>query len=78
MITADKLKLLTNMPAVMLTTGIQAAGYKKDKFETAKFLGITNGGQFCYNVSYIEDKEIHETKVFVSYDSVADKVAVDY
>jgi hypothetical protein len=28
MITADKLALLTNMPAVMLTTGIQAAGYK--------------------------------------------------
>jgi hypothetical protein len=39
MITADKLALLTNMPAVMLTTGIQAAGYKKDKFTKAQVPG---------------------------------------
>jgi hypothetical protein len=78
MITADKLRLLTNLPAVMLTTAIQTAGYKKDKFQTAKFLGLTNGGQFCYSVTYIEDNEVQTTKVFVSYDPTADKVSVDY
>jgi hypothetical protein len=78
MITSDKLKLLTNFPAFMLTTLIQQAGYKKDKFNTAKFLGITNGGQFCYSVTYVEDGEDCNTKVFLNYDSVADAVSADY
>jgi hypothetical protein len=62
----------------MLTTLIQQAGYKKDKFNTAKFLGITNGGQFCYSVTYVEDGEECNTKVFLNYDSVADAVSADY
>jgi hypothetical protein len=62
----------------MLTTLIQQAGYKKDKFNTAKFLGITNGGQFCYSVTYVEDGEDCNTKVFLNYDSVADAVSADY
>ena len=78
MITADKLKLLTNLPAVMLTQAIQAAGYKKDKFETAKFVGITNGGQFCYFVTYIEDKNVCNTKVYITYNPTEDKVSIDY
>ena len=78
MVTADKLKLLTNFPTFMLTTMIQQAGYKKDKFNTAKFLGLTNGGQFCYSVTYIENNEECNTKVFLNYDSVADVVSADY
>ena len=78
MITADKLKLLTNMPAAMLTMGIQSAGYKKDRFTSAKFLGLTNAGQFCYTAVYIEDNEECNTKVFVSYDPAEDRVSVDY
>ena len=78
MITADKLKLLTNMPAVMLTTAIQAAGYKKDRFTKAKFLGMTNAGLFCYTATYIEDNAEQECKVFVKYDPTADRVSVDY
>ncbi len=78
MITADKLRLLTNMPVVMLTTAIQAAGYKKDKFIRAKFLGMTNAGLFCYTATYIEDNEEQECKVFVKYDPTGDRVSVDY
>ena len=78
MITADKLHLLTNMPPVMLTEAIRKTGYKKDKFETSEFLGMTNAGQFCYKVSYIEDNEFVDTKVFVSYDRANDKILVDY
>ena len=78
MITADKLRLLTNMPPVMLTEGIRQTGYKKDKFETAEFLGMSNGNQFVYKVSCIEDNDIKECKVFVSYDPVTGKVTVDY
>ena len=78
MITADKLRLLTNMPPVMLTEGIRESGYKKDKFETSEFLGMSNGNQFVYKASYIEDNEFKECKVFVSYDPSTGKVTVDY
>lgn len=78
MITADKLRLLTNMPPVMLTEGIRQSGYKKDKFETAEFLGMSNGNQFVYKVSTIENDTFIECKVFVNYDSVTGKVTVDY
>ena len=78
MITADKLRLLTNFPPIMLTELIRAAGYKKDKFETSQFLGITNSGQFCYKVSYIENDEFQETKLFVTYDPTVDQVTADY
>jgi hypothetical protein len=78
MITADKLRLLTNMPPIMLTEAIRQMGYKKDKFETAQFLGITNAGLFCYKVEFIEHNEFVETKVFVKYDATQDKLTVDY
>jgi len=79
MITADKLCLLTNMPPAMLTEGIRQAGYKKDQFLRAVFRGITNSGQFCYSCEYKdEDGEIQPCQVFVTYDSAADKVSVDY
>ena len=78
MITADKLRLLTNMPPVMLTEGIRQSGYKKDKFETSEFLGMSNSNQFVYKVSYIENNEFQECKVFVSYETVTGKVTVDY
>lgn len=78
MITADKLRLLMNMPPIMLTEGIRQSGYKKDKFETSEFLGMSNSNQFVYKASYIENNEFQECKVFVSYDSFTGKVKVDY
>lgn len=78
MITADKLRLLTNMPAVMLTEGIRQAGYKKDSFKGARFLGITNANEFCYEVDYDDFGELTRCKVFVRYDPTADQVSMDY
>lgn len=78
MITADKLALLSNMPVIMLTTGIRQAGYKQDKFQTAKFLGLSNGNQFVYSATYVEEGDLQTTKVFVTYDPAADRVSVDY
>lgn len=55
MITAEKLKTLTTFTAPALSRAIQLAGYKGDTFTGAKFLGITNGGQFCYNCTYEDE-----------------------
>ena len=78
MITASQLKLLTTMTASELTNDIRLAGYKKDKFNTAKFLGMSNGQEFVYKVTYTEDGEEHVTKVFVKLHLPEGKITVDY
>ena len=69
MITADKLRLLTNMPAVMLEQALPAK--KRPKLAKARFLGLTNSGQFCYSVV---DTDGGEGKVFLSYIHAEDQV----
>ena len=66
------------MSPAMLTAGIRKTGYKNDQFVKSEFLGMTNGGEFCYKVEYIEDNDVHRTKVFVKYDSENDTAKVDY
>ena len=69
MITADKLKLLTNMPSFMLEEALPVKG--RPKLKSARFLGITNGGQFCYSVV---DTDGGEGKVFLTYIHAEDQV----
>ena len=80
MILADTLKTLTTFTAPALTRAIQIAGYKTDSFNSAKFLGITNGGQFCYSVTYTDMIEGDEctTKVYLTYDPVVGGITADY
>lgn len=76
MITADKLTLLTNMPTVMLQ---QALGKKGRDYQLtgSKFLGLTNGLQFCYFVTHAVKGGTDSTKVFLSYDPTAGTVIAD-
>ena len=78
MITADKLALLTNMPAVMLTCAAQLAGYNGPAFTSCKFIGITNGGQFCYTAVFQVKGGTDSTKIFLTYDHAEDRVIADY
>ena len=77
MITANKLALLINMPPVMLTQLLQASGYKKDRVTEAKFLGLTNAGQFCYEIDYDNFGTKEYRKMFLTYNPTADKVTAD-
>jgi chorismate mutase len=74
MITADKLKLLTSFPASALQ---QSVGIKDVTFTGAQFLGITNGGEFCYSVVYRAPsfEGTDSTKVFLKYDPTEDMVS---
>jgi hypothetical protein len=78
MITADTLKTLTTFThhALQMAVGKQAKGVE---FTGAKFLGITNGGQFCYSVVYRSKgfEGTDSTKVFLTYDPTAGKVSAD-
>ena len=74
MITADKLALLTNIPTVMLK---QTLGKKGDEYNItgSKFLGLTNGGEFCYHVVYQVKGGTDSAKVFVRLNPTNDMVS---
>ncbi len=78
MITADTLEVLTTYSPQYLTKAAQQAGYKGPVFTACKFLGITNGGQFCYMAVYPVKDGSDSTKVFLSYDHDEDRVIADY
>lgn len=74
MITADTLKTLTTFTAPALQ---RALGKKaEDDFTSAKFLGLTNAGQFCYMVTYKVKGGTDSTKVYLTYKAGA--VTADY
>jgi len=78
MITADTLKVLTTFTAPALTRASRDTGYDGPAFSSCKFLGITNGGQFCYKVVFPVKGGTDSTKVFLTYDHANDRVIADY
>jgi surfactin synthase thioesterase subunit len=84
MITADKLKLLTSLTATSLSQVIQRSGYKAKSFDPAqvkgsRFLGMSNGGEFVYELtSLTERKDLEVKKVFVRYDSSHEAITAGF
>ena len=76
MITADKVKMLTEMGPKGLNAllGKKARG---NEFTGAKFLGITNGGQFCYTVTFSVKGGTDSAKVYLSYSPEESRVIAD-
>jgi hypothetical protein len=74
MITAEKLKVLSSFPHSALQDTL---GVKDVVFTAARFLGISNGGEFCYNVVYRAPsfEGTDSTKVFLKYDPTKDMVS---
>jgi hypothetical protein len=77
MITADTIKVLATYSPQYLTKAAQLAGWKGANFTACKFLGITNGGQFCYTAVFPVKGGTDSTKVFLSYDHEMDMVIAD-
>ena len=77
MITADTLKVLTTFTVRALYRAAVNAGYKGANFSSCKFIGITNGGQFCYQAVFQVSGGTDSTKVFLSYDHDEDRVVAD-
>lgn len=80
MISAETLKTLVSFTPVALSKGLEMSGYSGQSFKNAEFLGITNGGQFCYKVTYYDESGLGETtdKVFLTYNHQMGSVKVDY
>lgn len=80
MILANTLKMLTTQTPSGLTQILKHSGYTGCFFKSAEFIGITNGGQFCYKVTYHDDSGEGEAvgKVFVSYNKANNSITADF
>lgn len=80
MITADQLKTVTTLGPKGLAVVLDQSGYSMCAFKTATFLGITNGGQFCYRVTYYDENGLGEEvgKVFVTFDHSTGGITADF
>lgn len=81
MILADTLRLLTTMGTRDLARVLDASGYAMCSFKEARFLGMTNGGEFCYRVTYFDDAGSGEDevgKVFVKYNTENQAITAEF
>lgn len=76
MITSSDISRCAYIDTSELEKMIQKKSVNK-KLMKSSFLGITNGGQFCYNVVYPDGQEIKKSKLFV-WINEADKLVVDF
>jgi hypothetical protein len=74
MITAEQLKMMTSLTHHHIKDALGKKG-KDYELTGSKFLGLTNGGEFCYHVVYkIDEKERDSTKVFIKYSPASGRV----
>jgi hypothetical protein len=58
MITAEKINKLSNLSSAGLNQALSNAGYTMfERVMDREFLGITNGGDFCYKFIYRDSTE---------------------
>ena len=71
MITAEQLTTLTTFTPAALTRALDNEDYQ---FTGTKFLGITNGGEFCYLCTFPVKGGTDSTKVFLKFDPTVGRV----
>ena len=81
MITADKLNEVTRIKKDALVSILENSSATPSwayAIKKCKFLGITNGGQFCYWVVFHVEGGTDSTKVFLTYNPADGTVKADY
>jgi hypothetical protein len=81
MITAEVLKQVTTLGPYALSRLLHTSGYRNARFETAEFVGITNGGEFAYSASFHDGEGTGRTvtaKVYVRYDQTTNRYSAEY
>lgn len=68
---------LLNLNANDLARIARSSGYKDANFTDCEFVGITNGGEFAYKATYLEERKKEFTKLYVWRDAAGNYVA-DY
>jgi hypothetical protein len=78
MITAETLTTLLSFTPAALTRAVEDTGYVGPPFTSSRFLGITNGGQFCYRVVFhVANGGTDSGKVFLTYNPSEGRVTAD-
>lgn len=69
MITAERIQRLAYLSNTQLEEALSRT-YPKDQVLTSRFLGITNGREFCYEIQFFDQHygENTRAKVFVNLD----------
>jgi hypothetical protein len=78
MITAEKVNKLSNLDKDQLQGALTTAGYAMcEKLLQSKFVGITTGGDFCYQFTYKDTYSglLSIGKLFVNIDATGNIVA---
>ena len=80
MISAEKLKTLISLEHRDLADLLSKNGYSVASFKNSRFVGLTNGGELCYRVTFYDESGSGEEtgKVFISYNSGQDRVLARY
>ena len=81
MIKAQTLIKLISLSTEDLGQALARSGYSGQSFESAEFLGMTNGGDFAYKVTYHDEAGTGEDavgKVFVKYDQASHCMTADF
>ena len=57
MLLAKEVNKLVSLDSYELTNILSSAGYitEVNSLTSTEFLGINNGGQFCYKITYVDD-----------------------
>ena len=76
MITVDTLRNCAWLNSLTLEALIREK-YPKDSVISSEFLGITNGGQFCYNIAFPGEEGLDYAKLYV-WEDVNGKVVAEY
>jgi hypothetical protein len=77
MILATEVRRLQELDRYELSNILAQSGYTGQSFNSVKFLGITNSGDFCYSVTYFDDAGTGEEtgKVYVNKSATGDFTA---
>lgn len=78
MISAETVRLLGNLSVSSIGAfALQNKIKNAEKFVSSEFLGITNGGEFCYSVKCEDGNTTVTKKIFLSQDPVTYKILVN-
>jgi len=78
MITAKNVRYMIDIPLEHMKAIASNNKIKGLNITGVEFLGITNGGQFCYTAVFQVKDGTDSTKVFLTYDHTEDRVIADY
>ena len=83
MIPARTVLEMTKFTTSSLARTLAKSGYTGCSFESAKFLGISNDGDFCYEVSFYDDgggpeETLDTCRVFLTYNSATGQITAEY